>query len=622
MQKKMKIIYRIILKILPNNISYSMDNCNRKCSDCISEVSAILCDVPSKWRDQIAQVLCQKIDSYGVCCSEVLTCLNNELDTIDYGCLAASDGEWIAYSFIQKIEKIVERVCESILSPDFVATSNTLEITPGGDQGHTPNFEIVLSADDDNALIFGSDGKLFAPIETSPELQTEDSFTIAFTTSGTLNHELTASVIIDPAETNVIVASEDGLYVDGSQFQTPLTFDNGIYNDGGIIKLGVNPLVETTLIDTDGNTFIIGQTESNFTIDNNTHQFLSKNSGAGTTAVFTYLGYNKALEHLSTYTEGITSTFYTKGYRKLDSSESTIGFHIPEGSSPGSLVPVKSAYFKASETNLELYANKITNNSVNNTISSGTLVSGRRYEIITAGGTFYFSGAANNAVGTVFTANTTPPVWSTGSVKLIAEHRNIITGNHGSNTTFQDDFSWYNQIIDTTADLVSVIYNRSDLYVNSIVDYTDYQTNSFYTFGQIAINSADGTMATAYARIGHYVPDSNDAGSPAPSVDVDYTSMSTYSRGAITNYAKKIVNEGVTVIAHQGASAAPHSSAIWEAQSTTKGILFPKMTATQRAAISSPTAGLVVYQTDGTVNERGVWVYDSGSASWKRLNWT
>ena len=41
----------------------------------------------------------------------------------------------------------------------------------------------------------------------------------------------------------------------------------------------------------------------------------------------------------------------------------------------------------------------------------------------------------------------------------------------------------------------------------------------------------------------------------------------------------------------------PHASAILDVASTTKGFLPPKMTTTQKNAIGTPAAGLVVYDT-------------------------
>ena len=54
----------------------------------------------------------------------------------------------------------------------------------------------------------------------------------------------------------------------------------------------------------------------------------------------------------------------------------------------------------------------------------------------------------------------------------------------------------------------------------------------------------------------------------------------------------------------------PGASAQLEVSSTTKGFLPPRMTSTQRAAITTPASGLMVYQTDGTV---GLYYYN-GSA--------
>ena len=53
-----------------------------------------------------------------------------------------------------------------------------------------------------------------------------------------------------------------------------------------------------------------------------------------------------------------------------------------------------------------------------------------------------------------------------------------------------------------------------------------------------------------------------------------------------------------------GANSGPAASAVLDLQSTTKGLLLPRMTKAQRDAISSPVAGLAVYQTDNTAGLR------------------
>jgi hypothetical protein len=58
-----------------------------------------------------------------------------------------------------------------------------------------------------------------------------------------------------------------------------------------------------------------------------------------------------------------------------------------------------------------------------------------------------------------------------------------------------------------------------------------------------------------------------------------------------------------------GANQYPDASAVMQADSTTQGFLPPRMTETERDAISSPAAGLMVYNT--TTNTAECW---NGSA--------
>lgn len=59
----------------------------------------------------------------------------------------------------------------------------------------------------------------------------------------------------------------------------------------------------------------------------------------------------------------------------------------------------------------------------------------------------------------------------------------------------------------------------------------------------------------------------------------------------------------------------PEASSILDVTSTNKGFLTPRMTTAQRNAISSPTNGLMVYDTDLRAFE----YYDGGTATWKKI---
>ena len=74
----------------------------------------------------------------------------------------------------------------------------------------------------------------------------------------------------------------------------------------------------------------------------------------------------------------------------------------------------------------------------------------------------------------------------------------------------------------------------------------------------------------------------------------------------ISAFSSNMLAQGVAI---NESGASPDASAIFDVTSTTKGLLIPRMTATQLAAISSPATGLLVYQTDGTTG----FYYNSGT---------
>ena len=76
---------------------------------------------------------------------------------------------------------------------------------------------------------------------------------------------------------------------------------------------------------------------------------------------------------------------------------------------------------------------------------------------------------------------------------------------------------------------------------------------------------------------------------------------------------------GVSVAQTGIGTTTPDVSAKLDISSTTKGLLVPRMTATEKGAIATPAKGLLIYQTDG---EAGFYVNTGTSSAkvWTRIN--
>jgi hypothetical protein len=72
-----------------------------------------------------------------------------------------------------------------------------------------------------------------------------------------------------------------------------------------------------------------------------------------------------------------------------------------------------------------------------------------------------------------------------------------------------------------------------------------------------------------------------------------------------------LFSQGIVVTEETG-TVTPHASSIFDVQSTTKGLLIPRMTAAQRLAISTPANGLLVYD----LTENQFFYYDAAATSW------
>lgn len=596
-----------------------MDNCNKSCSDCKSELTSMLCDVPSKWREQIVNVICNTVSNYGVCCTDVLTCINNELDTLDFSCLAESAAEWEAYSFLQKLQVIIDRICEGAGdSPDFDATSDSIIITPGGDQGHTPNFEVGISEDEDNILVFGSDNYLYVPAQNTPPLVANDSTSINFTTSGTANHTLTGVVILDPSEDNLIVNNGTGLLVDGTALEVPLTFNNGINRNVDLVQLGGN-LIHDTIIGLNNiyDLTILAQNGSvSFTNSSYTHYLGSSNSSLNGSYVDQAQTTWKTQIATISDASSLSSGYYAHAIFEMSPNRAGFGFNYPTvrlGGAAPSDDPLTTSYIKATSRTLYNYANQIHFYALNAPQSTGSIINGAYYEIInnSGGASFTSSGAASNAVGTRFLSNGVSPTWGTGSLRQIGNVTSHVTGDNGNYTSFNNtDRSFDIGSYENTSDSYLAAINSAQLW-EAQIRTLGANPAAYLAKGQIAINDDN------FVRVGHQCPTSNDLLTPAPANDPLLTSMTNWTDATISHYAASNLFQGQMLITNLGSVGATVATAALEVRSTTKGFLPPRMTGTQKNAISSPATGLMVYQTDGTV---GVYVYD-GSV-WRRINWT
>ncbi|MEP6675988.1 MAG: hypothetical protein ABJA78_12580 [Ferruginibacter sp.] len=111
--------------------------------------------------------------------------------------------------------------------------------------------------------------------------------------------------------------------------------------------------------------------------------------------------------------------------------------------------------------------------------------------------------------------------------------------------------------------------------------------------------------STGSGRIDFLEPDSSLGGSIIYAPILNQFSL---NNGTNSNQLSLHVNGGIAI-----GTSTPNADAALDIRSTTKGLMIPRMTTTQRVAIGIPTAGLLVYDTDKDE------FYHSDGTTWRSM---
>ncbi len=140
------------------------------CAKCRLALEKYLCDVPSKWREQIINVICDYLQSQDPSCTNIMECLANEVGSLDPQCLAEPE-VWVNLSYIQQMQLIINKVCETFeISEIFLANTNAIALTGDGSSGDPITATLIIddtTNSGNNIAVVTSDGLYVPPFGTS-----------------------------------------------------------------------------------------------------------------------------------------------------------------------------------------------------------------------------------------------------------------------------------------------------------------------------------------------------------------------------------------------------------------------------------------------------------------------
>lgn len=121
--------------------------------------------------------------------------------------------------------------------------------------------------------------------------------------------------------------------------------------------------------------------------------------------------------------------------------------------------------------------------------------------------------------------------------------------------------------------------------------FFDLSATRTYATGALALQREYRVAAPTYAFVGASTV------SVAVTLDISGAPIAGTNATITAGYALRVASGASLFAGSVGVGGAPAASAALTVTSTTQGLLFPRMTETQRDAISAPAAGLVIYNT-------------------------
>ena len=278
-------------------------------------------------------------------------------------------------------------------------------------------------------------------------------------------------------------------------------------------------------------------------------------------------------------------------------------------------------YTTAEKTKLAAITGTNTGDQVNITGNAGTATKLQNARTING---IAFDGSADITVpaGVPYTGAT--QAVDLGAYELKTSLLNGITVGKGSGNDSTNTAIGYLALPSNTTGSFNTASGAGSLFSNTTGDgntatglealasNTTGSSNTAFGFGALSLN-VQGSDNTAIGNSANVGSDSlTNATAIGFGAIVNASNTIQLGNTAVTDVKTSgAITAGGKIIA--GASSASSSSAVMEANSTTQGFLPPRLTTTQRDAITSPVAGLTIWNTTNTQLE----VYDG--SYWKNM---